>query len=100
MTHAEFVLAISPCGLLDPSPRLVAEACRGGGLAALDLVSGESSRLEALRQAVSWSGRPIGVRVTADCAAAAADVRRAACGRVDLVVGPRSAARQPGGQLS
>ncbi len=86
MTHSDLVLTISPCGVLEPSPRLVAEARRGGGLAALDLADGEPGRLEALRQAASWSARHLGVRLPADCAAAAADVREASGGRVDLIV--------------
>src|SRR3569833_1986672 len=31
MNHSDLVLAVSPCGVLHPSPRLVAEARRAGG---------------------------------------------------------------------
>jgi acyl transferase domain-containing protein/NAD(P)H-dependent flavin oxidoreductase YrpB (nitropropane dioxygenase family)/NAD(P)-dependent dehydrogenase (short-subunit alcohol dehydrogenase family)/acyl carrier protein len=86
MNYSDLVLAISPCGELHPSPRLVAEARRGGGIAVLDLGDGEPSRLEALRQAASWSAQNIGVRLSADCAAAPAAVREASDDRVDLVV--------------
>jgi acyl transferase domain-containing protein/NAD(P)H-dependent flavin oxidoreductase YrpB (nitropropane dioxygenase family)/acyl carrier protein len=86
MNYSDLVLAVSPCGELHPSPRLVAEACRGGGIAVLDLGDGEPGRLEALRQAASWSARSIGVRLPTGCAATAAAVREASGGRVDLVV--------------
>ena len=86
MKNSELVLAVSPCGELSPSPRLVAEACRGGGTAFLDLGNGEPSRLEALRQAASWSARGIGVRLPADCAATPAAIREASGGRVGLVM--------------
>jgi NAD(P)H-dependent flavin oxidoreductase YrpB (nitropropane dioxygenase family) len=86
LARSDLVLAISPCGALDPSPRLVAEARRGGGLAALDLADGEASRLSALRQAVSWSAQNLGVRVLGGCIATADAVRQASANRVDLVV--------------
>ena len=83
---SDLVLAVSPCGVLRPSPRLVAEARRGGGLAVLDLGDGEPSRLEALRQAASWTTRKLGVRVSADCAAAPAAILDESGDQVDLVV--------------
>lgn len=86
MKNSELVLAVSPCGELSPSPRLVAEACRGGGTAFLDLGNGEPSRLEALRQAASWSARGIGVRLPAGCAATPEAIREASGGRVGLVM--------------
>jgi acyl transferase domain-containing protein/NAD(P)H-dependent flavin oxidoreductase YrpB (nitropropane dioxygenase family)/NAD(P)-dependent dehydrogenase (short-subunit alcohol dehydrogenase family) len=86
MNHSDLVLAISPCGELQPSPRLVAEACRGGGIAVLDLGDGEPGRLAALRQAASWSARNIGVRLSADCLIRPAAVREASGDRVDVVV--------------
>jgi acyl transferase domain-containing protein/NAD(P)H-dependent flavin oxidoreductase YrpB (nitropropane dioxygenase family)/NAD(P)-dependent dehydrogenase (short-subunit alcohol dehydrogenase family)/acyl carrier protein len=55
-------------------------------MAVLDLGDGDPGRLEALRQAVSWSARNIGVRLSAGCAAAPAAVREASGDRVDLVV--------------
>jgi acyl transferase domain-containing protein/NAD(P)H-dependent flavin oxidoreductase YrpB (nitropropane dioxygenase family) len=86
MNSSELVLAISPCGVLDPGPRLLSEARRGGALAALDLGSGEPDGLAALQQAVSWSPGNLGVRLPTDCAATASDIREASGGRVDLVI--------------
>jgi acyl transferase domain-containing protein/NAD(P)H-dependent flavin oxidoreductase YrpB (nitropropane dioxygenase family) len=85
-TLHDLVIAISPCGGLEPSPGIAAEAWRGGGLGVLDLAVGGWPQLQALAQAVSWSAAPIGVRVQAGCVASAADVRHYGAGQVALTV--------------
>lgn len=92
MDPSDLVLVISPCGELHPSPRLVAEARRGGALAVVDLGDGDHDRLAALARAASWSVGNIGVRLTAVGAADLARVRAAADGRVDLIVLPADTA--------
>lgn len=82
----DLVLAITPAGLPEPGARMAAAVGAGGGRGVLDLGDGGRSALRALAQAVSWSGRPIGVRVPAGCAATPGDVERVAGGRVELVV--------------
>ncbi|WP_432843331.1 SDR family NAD(P)-dependent oxidoreductase [Dactylosporangium sp. CA-092794] len=82
------VIAVNPCGTVEPSPRVVAAAAAGGGIGVLDLAEGDRRALRALERAAAWSGGPIGVRVPAGCTATPADVERAAPGRVTLVVLP------------
>ncbi|HEU4423922.1 MAG TPA: beta-ketoacyl synthase N-terminal-like domain-containing protein, partial [Pilimelia sp.] len=84
--NRDLVIAISPCGTLEPSPRIVTGATGGGGLGVLDLAGGNHWALRALTLAARWSSEPIGVRVAAGCTATVADVERAGNGRVDLVV--------------
>ncbi|MBO4209659.1 acyltransferase domain-containing protein, partial [Micromonospora echinofusca] len=84
----DLVLAISPCGLLEPGPRIAAAARRGGGLGVLDLAAGDDWALSALTQATSWTREPVGVRVPAGCRATPDQVDQAASGRADLVVLP------------
>jgi NAD(P)H-dependent flavin oxidoreductase YrpB (nitropropane dioxygenase family) len=85
-TLRDLVIAISPCGALEPSPQIATEAWRGGGLGVLDLADGGWRSLQALAQATSWSAVPIGIRVPAGCGATAAGVRRSGAGRVALTV--------------
>ncbi|WP_433605575.1 SDR family NAD(P)-dependent oxidoreductase [Dactylosporangium sp. CA-139114] len=82
----DLVVAINPCGAVEPGPRLVAAAVAGGGRGVFDLARGDSAALRALEQAVSWSAGPIGVRVPAGCRATLADVERVAGHRVNLLV--------------
>jgi acyl transferase domain-containing protein/NAD(P)H-dependent flavin oxidoreductase YrpB (nitropropane dioxygenase family) len=82
----EMVIAVSPCGLIEPSPRIAAAAWRGGGVGVLDLADGGWPRLQALAQVASWSTSPLAVRVPAGCAAAPTEVQRRGAGRVDLAV--------------
>jgi acyl transferase domain-containing protein/NAD(P)H-dependent flavin oxidoreductase YrpB (nitropropane dioxygenase family) len=84
--NPDLVLAISPGGASEPGSRIVAAADAGGGRGVLDLADGSRSALRALGQAVSWSVKPIGVRVPAGCAATPQDVDRAGNGQVELVV--------------
>ncbi|MFB9186013.1 beta-ketoacyl synthase N-terminal-like domain-containing protein, partial [Dactylosporangium sucinum] len=84
----DLVIAISPCGAVEPGPRIVAAATAGGGLGVFDLAGGDLRTLRALEKAASWSAGPIGVRVPAGCTATPADVERAADGNVTLVVLP------------
>jgi acyl transferase domain-containing protein/NAD(P)H-dependent flavin oxidoreductase YrpB (nitropropane dioxygenase family) len=85
-TVREMVIAVSPCGLVESSPRITAEAWRGGGAGVLDLGDGGWPRLRALAQVASWSTSPLAVRVPAGCAAGPAEVQRSGDGRVDLAV--------------
>ncbi|MEH1016966.1 SDR family NAD(P)-dependent oxidoreductase [Micromonospora sp. CPCC 206060] len=73
---------------MEPSPQLVAAADAGGGLGVFDLARGDRPTLRALEQAAARSAGPIGVRVSAGCAATVADVERAAKDRVSLIVLP------------
>jgi acyl transferase domain-containing protein/NAD(P)H-dependent flavin oxidoreductase YrpB (nitropropane dioxygenase family)/NADP-dependent 3-hydroxy acid dehydrogenase YdfG/acyl carrier protein len=79
-TLRDLVIAISPCGALEPSPRIAAQAWRGGGLGVLDLADGGWRHLQALEQAACWSVAPAGIRVPAGCTATAAEVRRYSAG--------------------
>jgi acyl transferase domain-containing protein/NAD(P)H-dependent flavin oxidoreductase YrpB (nitropropane dioxygenase family) len=82
----DLVMAISPCGALEPSPHVVTEASRGGGTGVLDLADGGPRPLHALAQCASWSPAPIGIRIPAGCTATEAGVQRSAAGAVDLAV--------------
>jgi acyl transferase domain-containing protein/NAD(P)H-dependent flavin oxidoreductase YrpB (nitropropane dioxygenase family) len=82
----DLVIAISPFGSLEPSPRIATEAWRGGGLGVLDLADGGWRQVRALAQAAAWSAAPIGVRVPAGCAVTGAEVRRHAADSVGLTV--------------
>jgi acyl transferase domain-containing protein/NAD(P)H-dependent flavin oxidoreductase YrpB (nitropropane dioxygenase family) len=82
----DLVIAISPCGALEPSPHVITEASRGGGLGVIDLADGGPRPLHALAQCASSSPAPVGVRIPAGCAASPAEVRRSAAGAVDLAV--------------
>ncbi|MEO3747648.1 SDR family oxidoreductase [Plantactinospora sp. B5E13] len=84
----DLVIAIGAGGFLEPSPRVVMSAQRGGGIGVLDLGRGDAWALTALAQATTEATRPVGVRVPAGCAAGPDDVERAGQGRVDLVVAP------------
>ncbi|MER7003944.1 SDR family NAD(P)-dependent oxidoreductase [Dactylosporangium sp. NPDC000555] len=84
----DLVVAINPCGAVEPGPRIVAAAGAGGGIGVLDLAGGDRRTMRALEKAASWSAGPIGVRVPAGCSATMADVERAATDRVSLVVLP------------
>jgi acyl transferase domain-containing protein/NAD(P)H-dependent flavin oxidoreductase YrpB (nitropropane dioxygenase family) len=88
LTLREMVMAVSPCGPVESSPRIAAAAWRGGGVGVLDLADGGWPRLRALAQVASWSTSPLAVRVPADCDAGPAEVRRCGAGRVGLVVLP------------
>lgn len=87
----DLVVAINPCGAVEPGPRIVAAARAGGGVGVLDLARGDRAALRALEQAASWSPAPIGVRVPPGCAATPADVWRVAGDRVNLVILPAGA---------
>jgi hypothetical protein len=91
----DLVVAINPCGSVEPGPRLVAAAGAGGGRGVFDLGAGDRAALRALERAASWSAGPIGVRVPAGCRATLADVERAAGDRVNLLVMPANDAGWP-----
>ncbi|WP_345142325.1 beta-ketoacyl synthase N-terminal-like domain-containing protein, partial [Dactylosporangium darangshiense] len=91
----DLVVAINPCGAVEPGPRLVAAAGAGGGRGVFDLGIGDRGALRALERAASWSAGPIGVRVPAGCRATLADVERAAGDRVSLLVMPANDAGWP-----
>ncbi|MEV6929359.1 SDR family NAD(P)-dependent oxidoreductase [Dactylosporangium sp. NPDC051485] len=88
----DLVVAINPCGAVEPGPRLVAAAGTGGGRGVFDLARGDRAALRALQRAAAWSAGPIGVRVPAGCRATLADVERAAGDRVNLLVLPADGA--------
>ncbi|MER7274886.1 SDR family NAD(P)-dependent oxidoreductase [Dactylosporangium sp. NPDC000244] len=88
----DLVVAINPCGAVEPGPRLVAAAVAGGGRGVFDLARGDEAALRALERAASWSAGSIGVRVPEGCRATLADVERAAGHRVSLVVMPANGA--------
>ncbi|MDQ7910390.1 SDR family oxidoreductase [Phytohabitans sp. ZYX-F-186] len=81
----DLVIAMTPCGGAETSPRLVAAARAGGGVGVLDLAGGGDRALSALTEAATG---PIGVRVPAGCVAEPSDVERAAGGQIELVVLP------------
>lgn len=83
----DLVIAISPCGELEPSPQIATQAWRGGGLGVVDLADGGWRSLQALAQAAT-AHTPLGVRVPAGCTAAEAQVQRSGEGRVELVILP------------
>jgi acyl transferase domain-containing protein/NAD(P)H-dependent flavin oxidoreductase YrpB (nitropropane dioxygenase family) len=85
-TVRDLVIAVSPCGALEPSPRIALEAWRGGGRGVVDLADGGWRSLQALAQAAAGSAPLVGIRVPAGCAATAAEVRRAAGGQPDLTI--------------
>jgi acyl transferase domain-containing protein/NAD(P)H-dependent flavin oxidoreductase YrpB (nitropropane dioxygenase family) len=82
----DLVLGMSPCGTVEPSPRIAAAAQAGGGRGVLDLGRGDDWALRALKLAVTWSAQPIGIRVSGSCAATVGDVRDVAADGVDLAV--------------
>jgi acyl transferase domain-containing protein/NAD(P)H-dependent flavin oxidoreductase YrpB (nitropropane dioxygenase family) len=79
-TMRETVIAISPCGSVEPSPQVAVQAWRGGGLGVIDLADGSWPRLQALTHAASWSAVPLAIRVPAGCGVTAAEVRRCGAG--------------------
>jgi NAD(P)H-dependent flavin oxidoreductase YrpB (nitropropane dioxygenase family) len=79
-TMRETVIAISPCGSVEPSPHIAVQAWRGGGLGVIDLAYGSWPRLQVLAQTASWPAVPLAIRVPAGCAATAAEVRRCGAG--------------------
>jgi len=83
----DLVIAISPCGELEPSPHIATQAWRGGGLGVVDLADGGWRSLGALAQAAA-TRTPLGVRVPAGCTATEAEVQRAGAGRVELTILP------------
>jgi acyl transferase domain-containing protein/NAD(P)H-dependent flavin oxidoreductase YrpB (nitropropane dioxygenase family) len=83
----DLVIAISPCGELEPSPHVATQAWRGGGLGVVDLAGGGWRSLGALAQAAATQ-TPLGVRVPAGCTATGAEVQRAGAGRVELTILP------------
>ncbi len=82
----DLVIAISPCGAVEPSPHVITEATRGGGLGVIDLADGGPRPMHALAQCASWSPAPIGIRIPAGCTAARAEVERSADAAVGLAV--------------
>jgi acyl transferase domain-containing protein/NAD(P)H-dependent flavin oxidoreductase YrpB (nitropropane dioxygenase family) len=82
----DLVIAISPCGTLEPSPRLITEAARGGGRGVLDMADGGPQPRSALAQCASAAPGSVGVRIPAGCAMTAADVRGCAGPAVGLAV--------------
>jgi acyl transferase domain-containing protein/NAD(P)H-dependent flavin oxidoreductase YrpB (nitropropane dioxygenase family)/acyl carrier protein len=85
-SQRDLVMAMSPCGSIEPSPRIAGAARAAGGLGVLDLGQGDDWALSAIELAEPWSAGPIGVRVPGGCGAAIEDVRRAAAGAIALVV--------------
>jgi acyl transferase domain-containing protein/NAD(P)H-dependent flavin oxidoreductase YrpB (nitropropane dioxygenase family) len=83
----DLVIAISPCGELEPSPHIATQAWRGGGLGVVDLADGGWRSLRALAQGAATQ-TPLGVRVPLGCAATEAEVQRAGGGRVELTILP------------
>src|ERR1051326_418806 len=83
----DLVIAISPCGELEPSPHIATQAWRGGGLGVVDLADGGWRSLGALAQAAA-TRTPLGGRVPAGCTATEAEVQRAGAGRVELTILP------------
>ncbi|MGI5237866.1 SDR family NAD(P)-dependent oxidoreductase [Dactylosporangium sp. CA-139066] len=96
----DLVVAINPCGTVEPGPRLVAAAGAGGGRGVFDLAQGDGGTLQALERAASWSAESIGVRVPAGCRATLADVERAAGDRVSLVVLPANGSGWSPGEVA
>ncbi|MER7165746.1 SDR family NAD(P)-dependent oxidoreductase [Micromonospora sp. NPDC000207] len=82
----DLIMVVNPVGAVEPSPRITAAACAGGGWGLLDLAAGDDWTLRALRQAASWSPGPIGVRIPAGCQATPDEVDDAARGRVELLL--------------
>ncbi|MGO9083505.1 MAG: SDR family NAD(P)-dependent oxidoreductase [Streptosporangiaceae bacterium] len=85
-TSRDLVIAISPCGALEPSPHVAAQAWRGGGWGVLDLADGGWRAMRALAQAAGWPATPVGVRVPAGCAATADQVRACTGSQIALTV--------------
>ncbi|GGQ41565.1 polyketide synthase [Couchioplanes caeruleus subsp. azureus] len=83
---SSLVLAVSGGIGLEPSPHQVAAAARAGGVGILDLGRGDAWSLRVLAQTARRVGEGLGVRVTAACAATAADLERVAGAAVELVV--------------
>ncbi|MBO0805769.1 MAG: nitronate monooxygenase, partial [Nocardiopsaceae bacterium] len=76
----DLVIALSPCGALEPSPRIAAGAVRGGGRGVIDLGGADPgdggwTRTQALSEAAAWSAGNIGVRVPGGCPVTPEEVR-------------------------
>jgi len=82
----DLVIAYTPCGEIEPSPRIASAVRRGGGTGVLDLAGSRPQVLRAVEQLAAWSDGPIAVRVPASCPASVDDLERLAPGRVELVV--------------
>ncbi|MDG4771492.1 type I polyketide synthase [Solwaraspora sp. WMMD792] len=82
----DLVIAYTPCGEIEPSPRIASAVRRGGGTGVLDLAGTRPQVLRAVEQLAAWSDGPIAVRVPASCPASVDDLERLAPGRVELVV--------------
>jgi acyl transferase domain-containing protein/NAD(P)H-dependent flavin oxidoreductase YrpB (nitropropane dioxygenase family) len=78
----DLVIAASPCGVLDPSPRIAAEAQRAGGRGVLDLGEGGPRSLRLLAE----QSQTLSIRVPGACTASIRDVRENAAHEIDLVV--------------
>jgi acyl transferase domain-containing protein/NAD(P)H-dependent flavin oxidoreductase YrpB (nitropropane dioxygenase family) len=85
-SHRDLVIVMSPCGAIEPSPRLAIAAQTAGGTGVLDLGPGNDRALHALALMRRSSSQPVSVRIPAGCAATSDDVRSAADGRIGLVV--------------
>jgi acyl transferase domain-containing protein/NAD(P)H-dependent flavin oxidoreductase YrpB (nitropropane dioxygenase family)/NADP-dependent 3-hydroxy acid dehydrogenase YdfG len=82
----DLVTAVSPCGVLDPSPRIAAEAQRAGGRGVLDLGDGGWRSLRLLAEQNPESSAALSIRVSGACTASVSDVRQGAAGEIDLVI--------------
>ncbi|MFV2123838.1 SDR family NAD(P)-dependent oxidoreductase [Micromonospora sp. LOL_013] len=82
----DLVIAYTPCGEIESSPRIASAVRRGGGTGVLDLAGTRPQVLRAVEQLAAWSDGPIAVRVPASCPASVDDLERLAPGRVELVV--------------
>jgi 3-oxoacyl-(acyl-carrier-protein) synthase/NAD(P)H-dependent flavin oxidoreductase YrpB (nitropropane dioxygenase family) len=82
----DLVMAISPCGEIEPSPRIAVAARVAGGLGVLDLGKGDEWALRCLDSAISLSAGPIGVRVPTACAASVDEVIRVGGDKIELIV--------------
>jgi acyl transferase domain-containing protein/NAD(P)H-dependent flavin oxidoreductase YrpB (nitropropane dioxygenase family) len=78
----DLVTAVSPCGVLGPSPRIAAEAQRAGGRGVLDLGDGGWRSLRLLAE----QRQPLSIRISGACTASIRDVRENAAGEIDLVI--------------
>ncbi|WBC00005.1 SDR family NAD(P)-dependent oxidoreductase [Solwaraspora sp. WMMA2080] len=82
----DLVIAYTPCGEVESSPRIASAVRRGGGTGVLDLAGTRPQVLRAVEQLAAWSDGPIAVRVPASCPASVDDVERLAPGQMELVV--------------
>lgn len=62
---------------MEPSPHLLGEVVRGGGLGVVDLAAGDAWMSRALRQCGRRARGNLGVRIGGDCAFSPAEVERA-----------------------